>query len=115
MAEYVAPVAKAFDRLQRATAWLAQEGLKNPDQAGAAAADYLHLFGYTALGYLWARMAKVALAKEAAATGEEAAFYRAKLATARFYVQRMLPKTGALFATVLSGSAAVMDFPDEAF
>jgi butyryl-CoA dehydrogenase len=113
--EFVGPAAKAFDRLQRATAWLAQEGLKNPDQAGAAATDYLHLFGYTALGYLWARMAKVALAKGATATGEEAAFYRAKLATARFYVQRLLPRTGALFAGVLAGSAAVMDFPDEAF
>jgi alkylation response protein AidB-like acyl-CoA dehydrogenase len=113
--EFVVPVAKAFDRLQRATAWLAQEGLKNPDQAGAAASDYLHLFGYTALGYLWARMAKVALEKGAEATGEEAAFYRAKLATARFYVQRMLPKTGALFATILAGSAAVMDFPEESF
>jgi len=115
MAELVAPVAKAFDRLQRATAWLAQEGMKDPDQAGAAATDYLHLFGYTALGYLWARMAKLALAKEAETTGEEAAFYQAKLATARFYVQRMLPRSGALFATVLSGSGAIMDFPDEAF
>ena len=113
--ELVVPVAKAFDRLQRATAWLAQEGLKNPDQAGAAATDYLHLFGYTALGYLWARMAKVALAKGAEATGEEAAFYRAKLATARFYVQRLLPRTGALFAGVLAGSAAVMDFPEASF
>jgi len=115
MEEFLVPVAKAFDRLQRATAWLAQEGMKDPDQAGAAAAEYLHLFGYTALGYLWARMAKVALAKAAEATGEEAAFYRAKLATARFYVQRMLPRTGALFATVLAGSGAIMDFPDQAF
>jgi butyryl-CoA dehydrogenase len=115
MEEFVAPVAKAFDRLQRATAWLAQEGMKNPDQAGAAASEYLHLFGYTAFGYLWAKMAKVALAKAAEATGEEAAFYRAKVHTARFYVQRMLPRTGSLFATILSGSAPVMDFPDEAF
>jgi butyryl-CoA dehydrogenase len=89
--------------------------MNNPDQAGAAASEYLHLFGYTAFGYLWAKMAKVALAKAAEATGEEAAFYRAKVHTARFYVQRMLPRTGSLFATILSGSAPVMDFPDEAF
>jgi len=115
MEEFVAPVAKAFDRLQRATAWLAQEGMKDPDQAGAAAAEYLHLFGYTALGYLWARMAKLALAKEAETTGEEAVFYQAKLATARFYMQRMLPQSGALFAKVLSGSGSIMDFPDQGF
>ncbi len=112
MQEFVAPVAKSFERLQRATAWLAQESLRNPDQAGAAATDYLHLFGYVSLGYLWARMAKVALAKRG---GADAAFYEAKLATARFYVQRMLPRSGSLFATIMAGSAAIMEFPDGAF
>jgi len=112
MQEFVAPTAKAFERLQRATAWLAQEGMKNPDQAGAAATDYLHLFGYTAFAYLWARMAKVAMAKR---DGDDAAFYEAKIATARFFMQRMLPKTGALFATLMAGSEAVMAFPDAGF
>jgi butyryl-CoA dehydrogenase len=112
MAEFVAPVAKAFERLQRATAWLAQEGMKNPDQAGAAAVEYLHLFGYTALGYLWARMAKVALAKQG---GEDAAFYDAKLRTARFYMQRLLPRSGGLFASLMAGSETMMSFPDAAF
>ena len=112
MDEFVAPLAKAFDRLQRATAWVAQEGMKNPDQAGAAATDYLHLLGYTAFGYLWARMAKVALGKR---QGSDAAFYAAKIATARFYMQRLLPRTGALFATIMAGSDAVMSFPDDAF
>ena len=115
MEEFVAPVAKAFDRLQRATAWLAQEGMKDPEQAGAAATDYLHLFGYTALGYLWARMARTAMDARPTATGAEAAFYDAKLATARFYVQRMLPRTGSLFSTLLSGSGSIMEFPDAAF
>jgi butyryl-CoA dehydrogenase len=112
MEEFVAPVAKAFERLQRATAWLAQESLKNPDQAGAASVEYLHLFGYVALGYLWARMARVALDKRG---GAEAAFYDAKLATARFYMQRLLPRHSALFATVMAGSATIMDFPDASF
>ena len=112
MEEFVAPVAKAFERLQRATAWLAQEGMKNPDQAGAAAVEYLHLFGYTALGYLWARMAKLALAKK---NGEDAAFYDAKLRTARFYMQRLLPRSGALFASLMAGSDTMMAFPDAAF
>jgi butyryl-CoA dehydrogenase len=110
--EFVGPAAKAFERLQRATAWVAEESLKNADQAGAASVDYLHLFGYTALAYLWARMAKVALAKRG---GADAAFYEAKLATARFYMQRVLPRTGALFATVMAGSRSIMEFPDAAF
>lgn len=53
--------------------------------------------------------------KLAAGAGADAGFYRAKLATARFYVQRMLPESGARFATLMAGSAPVMEFPDEAF
>jgi alkylation response protein AidB-like acyl-CoA dehydrogenase len=114
--ELLEPTAKAFERLQRATAWLGQEGMKNPDQAGAAATDYLHLLGYTAFAYLFTRSAKVALEKLAAgATGDEKAFYEAKIGTARFFVTRMLPKSGALFATIMSGSEPVMAFADAAF
>jgi len=113
MKEFVEPTAKAFERLQRATAWLAQESMKNPDEAGAGATDYLHLFGYTALAFLWARMAKIALAKRGGKT--DAAFYETKLATARFYMQRMLPRSGGHFATLMAGSKTLMEFPDDAF
>ncbi len=116
MKEFVEPAAKAFERLQRASAWIGQEGLKNPDQAGAAATEYLHLFGYTALAYLWTRMAKVAMhALAAGASGDEKVFYEAKIGTARFFMQRMLPRTGALFAAISSGSESVMSFADAAF
>lgn len=116
LAEFVEPAAKAFDRLQRATMWLATESLKNPDEAGAAATDYLHLFGYTAFAYLWARMAKVAMAKVAnGVSGEQKAFYEAKVHTARFYMQRLLPRSSGHFATLMAGSAVMMDFPDAAF
>ncbi len=112
MGEFVQPLAKAFERLQRATAWLAQVSMKNPDEAGAAATDYLHLFGYVALAYLWARMAKVALAKR---EGSEKAFYDAKLATARFYMARLLPRHSAHFSNLMAGSATLMEFPEAAF
>ncbi len=116
MAEFIEPAAKAFERLQRATLWLATESLKNPDEAGAASTDYLHLFGYTALAYLWARMAKVATEKLAGGVGgAEKAFYDAKVRTARFYMQRLLPRTGGLFATLMAGSSSMMEFPDAAF
>jgi butyryl-CoA dehydrogenase len=112
MEEFVAPLAKAFGRLQRATAWVAQEGMKNPNEAGAASTDYLHLFGWTALGYVWARTAKVAMAK--LEDGSDS-FYEAKLATARFFMQRMLPRHSYHFAALLAGGDSMMDFPDDAF
>ena len=111
--EFVDPTAKAFDLLQRATAWLAQESMRDPNEAGAAATDYLHLFGYTALAYLWARMAKIALAKRGGKA--DAAFYETKLHTARFYMQRLLPRHSTHFALVMAGSKTLMEFPDDAF
>ncbi|KAB2962965.1 MAG: acyl-CoA dehydrogenase [Thermoanaerobaculia bacterium] len=119
LAEFTGPLAKAVDRLQRSTLWLATESMKNPEQAGAAATDFLHLFGWTALAYLWARMAKVAQQKLAdGGTGlsaEERAFYDAKLRTARFFVERLLPRTSGHFANLMSGSRTMMEFPDSAF
>jgi butyryl-CoA dehydrogenase len=114
LAEFVEPAAKAFERLQRATAWLAQESLKNPEEAGAAATDYLHLFGWTALGYLWARMAKVARERLATAEGGDRAFYEAKLATARFFFARLLPRHSAHFASLMAGRRSITEFPEAA-
>ena len=116
MTEFVEPTAKAFERLQRASAWLAQEAMKNPNEAGAAATDYLHLFGWVTFAYLWARSAKVAQTRLAAgAIGEEKAFYEAKIATARFFMNRMLPRHSAHFSQILAGSKSMMEFPDAAF
>jgi butyryl-CoA dehydrogenase len=115
LGEFVEPAAKSFERLQRATAWLAEAARKSPDEAGAASTDYLHLFGWTALAYLWARMAQVALEKRGAARGDERAFYDAKLATARFFVQRLLPRHSAHFAALMAGGQSIAEFPEAAF
>ncbi|HYI69235.1 MAG TPA: acyl-CoA dehydrogenase family protein, partial [Skermanella sp.] len=61
--EFVIPLAKAFGKLQQATALIAQRGMKNPDEAGAASTDYLRLFALVAVGFMWARMVKVAQEK----------------------------------------------------
>jgi len=103
---------KAFGRLQQVTALVAQKGMADPDEAGAAASEYLRAFGLVAMGYLWARIAEVALAKLA---GEEALFYKAKLATARFYIARLLPETNALFANIAAGAKPLMELEAEAF
>jgi hypothetical protein len=75
MAEFVLPLSKAFGRLQQATAEVARRGMGDPFEAGAAATDYLRLFALTALALRWARMAEVALDRQA---GEDAGFYRAE-------------------------------------
>ncbi|MEZ5478818.1 MAG: acyl-CoA dehydrogenase C-terminal domain-containing protein [Thiolinea sp.] len=105
-------LAKAFGRLQTATGFIAQKGLANPNEAAAAATDYLRLFSLVALGYLWLKMAEIALDKR---DGDEAVFYQAKLDTARFYCARLLPQTGSLLSAILSGSGSMMDFAEEAF
>ena len=112
LAEFTAPLARAFGRLQRATAFIAEKGLADAEEAGAAAADYLRLFALVALAYMWARAAQVALAH---VEDDETGFYGAKLATARFFMDRLLPEAGGLFAAVMSGKRSLMDFPDDAF
>ena len=110
LAPFVQPLAKAFVRLQQATGQIARLGLGKPEEAGAAASDYLRLFGLTALAYMWARMAQIALPK-----AEEDAFYKAKLGTARFFMERMLPQTSGLFSSLMAGGGSLMDFAEEAF
>jgi hypothetical protein len=114
LAEFILPLAKAFARLQQITLHVAQQGMKNPDEAGAASSDYLRLFALVAMAYLWARMAKVAHAKLAGGS-DDPTFYQAKLGTARFFMTKMLPENGALFAQIMAGSAPLMQFEDAAF
>jgi butyryl-CoA dehydrogenase len=111
LAEFVGPLAKAFGRLQQASAEVARKGLSRPDEAGAAASEYLRLFGLVALAYLWARMAEVSLAK----TEDPDGFYKAKVITARFYMERILPQTGALLAQLMAGSKTMMAMEEAAF
>jgi butyryl-CoA dehydrogenase len=104
------PLSKAFGRLQQATAALARRGLLDPFEAGAGASDYLRLFALTALAFVWARSAAIALTHD-----ENDGFYRAKLATARFFFLKMLPQTSALFATIMAGGACLRELEDVAF
>lgn len=113
LAALAAPLAKAFGRLQHATVTIAFRGLVDPDQAAAAATDYLRLFGLVALGALWLRMARVA--QEKLLAGSEDPLYRGKLDTARFFMAKLLPQTGALFAAIQAGGDVVMAPDDAAF
>jgi hypothetical protein len=90
------------------------EAAKNPDEMGAAAFDFLMYSGYVTYAYLWARAA--AVCHSALARGEgDAAFYKAKLRTARFYYDRILPRTRALLETMRSGVANLMGEEGDCF
>ena len=93
--------------------WLMQNGMQNPDNAGAASTDYLHIFGLTALAYLWAQMAKAARAKVDA--GDTDPFYANKLMTGRYFVERILPDAGAHLTKLKTGAEVLMAMPAEAF
>ena len=55
LAPYLGGLQAALGHLQQARMWLSHNGVADPDNAGAASNDYMHLFGLTALGYMWAR------------------------------------------------------------
>jgi acyl-CoA dehydrogenase len=113
LAPYLAPVKTALGQLQQATMWLMANGMKNPENAGAASTDYMHLFGLTALSYMWARIAKAVLKRQAEGTSTPA--LDAKLALARFFNARVLPEAAAHVARIASGAEPLMTLAAEAF
>ena len=100
--EFTEPLKAALDNLDELTAWVIDQAKANPNEIGAASVEYLHVFGYTAYAYMWARMAAVALAKQG-----EGDFYQSKLGTARFYFARLLPRIHSLTASVKAGSESL--------
>ncbi|MBX8494650.1 acyl-CoA dehydrogenase C-terminal domain-containing protein [Pseudomonas cichorii] len=102
LAEFTKPLGAALDMLNELTRWVLDRARSNPNEIGAASVEYLHLFGYTAYAYMWARMAKAALGME----GQEE-FYASKLGTARFYFARLLPRIHSLDASVRAGSESL--------
>jgi butyryl-CoA dehydrogenase len=107
--EFLAPLAAAHDLLEDATQLLRQRAAAHPEEIGAAANDYMRLFALNALAFLWTRTAKVAL------PNSNDGFHRAKLATARFFMQRILPQTAALHAMITAGAASVMELDEAMF
>ena len=115
LSPYTKALKKGLNDLQAATMWLMQNGVKNPDDAGAASTDYMHLFGLVSLGYMWGLMAKAAQGKLADGADGQASFYENKLATGRYFMERVMPETSAHLARLSTGSATMMALPAEAF
>ncbi len=101
---------QAFGALQLATGWIAENGLKDPEEAGAAATDYLRLMGLVAMGHCFLKAARLAAGAET-----DPAFYKAKLATAAFFFERILPQAGACFLAIKAGKHSTMALEEAAF
>lgn len=107
-------VAKANGELKAATMWFVQNGLANPNNAGAGAHHYMHIAGIVGLGLMWLRMAKVA-AERLDGGAEDKRFYEAKLVTARYFAERFVPDAGALRRKIEAGSQAMMALDPDIF
>jgi acyl-CoA dehydrogenase len=115
MKPYVTPLGEALVHLQQATVWFMQNALAKPDNAGAGAYDYMHLFGLVALGYMWAHMVKSAQEKLRAGASGASDRLDAKLVTGRFFMERLLPETAAHLKRIQSGANSMMELSPEAF
>ena len=103
-----------IDALSRTTEWLIENGTEVPGRAFAGATAYLELFGIVAGGALMARSA-IAAARSLSGDPENATFYEAKLATARYYALHILPKAEILAISVSEGADVILDLPEDAF
>jgi alkylation response protein AidB-like acyl-CoA dehydrogenase len=102
MKPFVAGIRRGTEALQAATMWLAANGLKNPDDAGAGASDYLRLMGITMLALMWGKMARVSL-------GKDDPLHKDKLMCARYWMERMVPECPMLLERIQAGSGVVME------
>jgi acyl-CoA dehydrogenase len=112
----VAPIRTALEEaiamLERAVAWVTDVSATDPRAVAAGAVPFLKLFGVVAGGWQMARAAGIAQARLAAGDNSDPGFYRAKLATARFYADHVLPQAHGLAHAAMHGAASVLA-PDE--
>lgn len=113
-AAFAGALEKANGQLQAATMWLMQNAMANPNNAGAASYHYMHIMGIVAVGLMWLRMAKAAVTALDAGDGDTA-WLQAKLVTARYYAERIMPDAGALRRKIEAGSETMMALPPEMF
>lgn len=109
LAEFLPELSNALNRLKAATAYVLASSKQDPNELGAACMEYLHLFGVVAYAYMWARMVEVAAPKAAEA------YYRDKVAVARFFYQRLLPQSLSLLAAIEAGSSTLMTLDAASF
>jgi alkylation response protein AidB-like acyl-CoA dehydrogenase len=115
MAEFVNPLADLAGKVEKFTMEIGMKAMGNPDEAGAAAVDYLRVIGHLVMSFFWAKMARVALARIDAQGESAEPIYRSKLATARFYFAKLQPETAMLIRSARAGARPLMDIEPELF
>jgi alkylation response protein AidB-like acyl-CoA dehydrogenase len=110
MREFTEPLAALLQEIATLTREIGTRAKSDPDEIGAASVPYLRLMGHLVYAWLWARMARVALD-----AGGDDPFHAAKLATARFYVARLLPETAMQLRAARAGAATLMALGADAF
>jgi hypothetical protein len=123
MKPHVEPLNVSLGHLQAATMWFMNNAMKNPDNAGAGAVDYMHMFGLVALGLMWGRivlavnetLAKRESGGEGGGSGLDAQALKNKLIAGRFFAEKMLPETAAQLKRIEAGAGSVMEMAMEGF
>jgi alkylation response protein AidB-like acyl-CoA dehydrogenase len=114
LAPFTKTIKKGLNDLQAATMWFMQNAMAKPDNAGAGATDYMHLFGLVILGFMWGKSAKAAYEKLDAGDARTA-FLNNKLVTAKFFMERLMPETALRKARIETGADSVMALDAAAF
>ncbi|MEK6541553.1 MAG: acyl-CoA dehydrogenase C-terminal domain-containing protein [Pseudomonadota bacterium] len=114
LVDFAGRLEKANGEMKAATMWFMQNGMTNPNAIGAGAYHYMHIMGIVAMGLMWLRMASAAQAKLDAGSGN-ANFYSAKLVTARYFAERIMPDAGSLRRKIEAGPDAIMALDAEMF
>ena len=110
--EFIPPLEKSFGRLQQVTSFIASKGLSNPDEAAGPAVDYLKMFSLVAIGYVWTQYAEISSNKK---NEDPEGFYKAKIASGKYFMSKILPETGSLMSSILSGAKYYNEFEDDFF
>ncbi|MDG1987879.1 MAG: acyl-CoA dehydrogenase C-terminal domain-containing protein [Halieaceae bacterium] len=111
-ATFIDPIKRHKDEWLKISMEIGERAIKDPNEAGAAAYDYLMYSGYIVLGYFWARMAILSQKKIGSS---HTSFYEAKLMTAKFYFERILPRTRYHCESISSGAENLMEMPADMF
>ncbi len=111
MQEFIQPLKEATGDLAKLTQHILAASQNNIEELGTSANDYLHVFGYTAMAFIWAKMAETALAQD----GSTDEFYQSKIKTARYYFARLLPRRLSLIASIEAGCDTLFDIDENLF
>lgn len=108
LAEFLTPLKETSKKLNQVTMSLSETAMADPEMVGAVASNYLNLFAYTALAYMWCLQLKLAVER-----GDK--FSQGKVKTARFFFRNLLPEVDALVQFIAAGKEAMMDFETDEF